>query len=44
VDAPRTAPQIAFFHSSSVQKSLERLLYIWGIRWRLGHAPAGPAL
>lgn len=32
VDAPRTAPSIPFFHYASVQKSLERLLYIWGIR------------
>lgn len=32
VDVPRTAPHVPFFHFASVQKSLERLLYIWGIR------------
>jgi hypothetical protein len=32
VDAPRTAPHVPFFHFASVQKSLERLLYIWGNR------------
>lgn len=33
VDVPRTAPGVPFFHLSQVQKSLERILYIWGIRW-----------
>lgn len=33
VDVPRTAPNVPFFHEVLVQKSLERLLYIWGIRW-----------
>ncbi|KAF8069367.1 gyp1 [Scenedesmus sp. PABB004] len=32
VDVPRTAPSVAFFHSPAIQKSLERMLYIWGIR------------
>ena len=29
---PRTAPGVAFFHTPQIQKSLERILYIWGIR------------
>ena len=33
VDVPRTAPGVAFFHLPRVQASLERILYIWGIRW-----------
>ena len=33
VDVPRTAPGVAFFHQDPVQRSLERILYIWGIRW-----------
>ena len=33
VDVPRTAPGVAFFHQEPVQRSLERILYIWGIRW-----------
>lgn len=32
VDVPRTAPNVPFFHEAVIQKSLERLLYIWGIR------------
>ncbi|KAK9818762.1 hypothetical protein WJX74_011120 [Apatococcus lobatus] len=32
VDVPRTAPGVAFFHQPAIQKSLERILYIWGIR------------
>lgn len=32
VDVPRTAPNVPFFHEPVVQQSLERLLYIWGIR------------
>lgn len=32
VDVPRTAPGVAFFHLPRVQKLLERILYIWGIR------------
>ncbi|GAB4813408.1 hypothetical protein N2152v2_000454 [Parachlorella kessleri] len=32
VDVPRTAPGVPFFHQSRLQKSLERILYIWGIR------------
>ncbi len=34
VDVPRTAPGVAFFHTAPLQKALERLLYIWGIRCR----------
>ncbi len=37
VDVPRTAPGVAFFHQPRIQKSLERILYIWGLRW--GHLP-----
>jgi len=33
VDVPRTAPTVPFFQEPVVQKSLERMLYIWGIRW-----------
>ena len=33
VDVPRTAPGVAFFHEAPVQKCLERILYIWGIRF-----------
>ncbi|MEW5308810.1 MAG: hypothetical protein WDW38_000741 [Sanguina aurantia] len=32
VDVPRTSPTVPFFHQAVIQKSLERLLYIWGIR------------
>lgn len=32
VDCPRTAPTVPFFQEPVVQKSLERMLYIWGIR------------
>lgn len=32
VDVPRTAPNVPFFHEPLIQQSLERLLYIWGIR------------
>lgn len=32
VDVPRTAPGVPFFHQPEVQKSLERILYIWGLR------------
>ena len=32
VDVPRTAPGVPFFHTPKLQKSLERILYIWGIR------------
>ena len=32
VDVPRTAPGVEFFHQPQIQKSLERILYIWGIR------------
>lgn len=32
VDVPRTAPDVPFFHQSRIQKSLERILLIWGIR------------
>lgn len=32
VDVPRTAPGVAFFHLPQIQKTLERILYIWGVR------------
>lgn len=32
VDVPRTAPGVPFFQHPVVQKCLERILYIWGIR------------
>ncbi|KAL3506802.1 hypothetical protein ACH5RR_032184 [Cinchona calisaya] len=32
VDCPRTVPDITFFQQAEVQKSLERILYIWAIR------------
>ncbi len=32
VDVPRTAPGVAFVHEPVIQKCLERLLYIWGVR------------
>ncbi|KAG2452579.1 hypothetical protein HYH02_002816 [Chlamydomonas schloesseri] len=32
VDVPRTAPNVPFFHEPIIQESLQRLLYIWGIR------------
>eukprot|EP00877_Chromochloris_zofingiensis_P012395 jgi/Chrzof1/7409/Cz02g22070.t1 len=32
VDVPRTAPNVPFFQLPAIQKTLERLLYIWGIR------------
>ncbi|KAK9832713.1 hypothetical protein WJX81_003081 [Elliptochloris bilobata] len=32
VDVPRTAPDVPFFAQPAIQKSLERILYLWGIR------------
>ncbi|KAL0349314.1 UNVERIFIED_CONTAM: TBC1 domain family member 22B, partial [Sesamum angustifolium] len=32
VDCPRTVPDVSFFQQVEVQKSLERILYIWAIR------------
>lgn len=32
VDVPRTAPGVLFFHQQRVQKVLERVLFIWGLR------------
>lgn len=32
MDVPRTAPEVSFFHQCRIQKSLERILFIWGIR------------
>jgi TBC1 domain family member 2 len=32
VDVPRTAPGVPFFHLPRMQKVLERILYIWGVR------------
>ena len=33
MDVPRTAPNVPIFNHPIIQKSLERLLYIWGVRW-----------
>lgn len=35
MDVPRTAPGVPFFSQPDVQTSLERILYIWGLRWVL---------
>lgn len=32
VDMPRTAPNIPLFHHEIIQKSMERMLYIWALR------------
>ena len=32
IDLPRTCPDIAFFQQTLVQKSMERILYVWSIR------------
>lgn len=32
VDVPRTAPGVPFFSQPRLQKSLERILFLWGIR------------
>lgn len=32
VDLPRTFPNTPFFHQPSMQKAMERILYIWSIR------------
>ena len=32
VDVPRTAPDVPFFHQEQIQRSLERILFIWGMR------------
>ena len=32
MDVPRTAPDVPFFAQPAIQKSLERILYLWGIR------------
>ncbi|GFP85220.1 tbc1 domain family member 22b [Phtheirospermum japonicum] len=32
LDCPRTVPDVSFFQQAEVQKSLERILYIWAIR------------
>ena len=34
MDVPRTAPGVPFFAQKQLQKSLERILYLWGIRWQ----------
>lgn len=44
VDVPRTAPGVAFFHEAAVQKCLERILYIWGIRCVSPQVEVSPAL
>jgi len=41
VDVPRTAPEVAVFHQQPMQKSLERILFIWGIR-RAARTPRSP--
>lgn len=33
VDVPRTAPEVPFFAQAQLQKSLERILFLWGIRY-----------
>ena len=33
VDVPRTAPGVPFFAQKQLQKSLERILFLWGIRY-----------
>ena len=45
VDVPRTAPGVPFFAQPQLQKSLERILFLWGIRCAgpLASALAGPA-
>ena len=32
VDVPRTAPGVPFFARPQLQQSLERILFLWGIR------------
>ena len=32
VDLPRTCPNMPFFQQNSIQKAMERILYIWSIR------------
>ena len=32
VDVPRTAPGVPFFAQAQLQQSLERILFLWGIR------------
>src|SRR5690606_33587958 len=32
VDLPRTCPELPFFHQPPVQRSMERILYLWSIR------------
>ena len=32
VDLPRTNPDMPFFQQKEIQKSMERILYIWSIR------------
>jgi hypothetical protein len=32
LDAPRTAPSEPFFHQELIQRSLVRILYLWGVR------------
>ena len=32
IDVPRTAPAAKIFHHTRVQRSLERILYIWALR------------
>mmetsp|Transcript_2914 Transcript_2914/g.4025 ORF Transcript_2914/g.4025 Transcript_2914/m.4025 type:complete len:432 (+) Transcript_2914:37-1332(+) len=32
VDVPRTSPDVPLFHQASVQRCLERILYVWALR------------
>jgi hypothetical protein len=32
VDVPRTSPAVPLFHQASVQRCLERILYVWSLR------------
>lgn len=44
VDVPRTAPGVPLFHMPQIQKSLERILYLWGIRYANTDIPAASSL
>jgi hypothetical protein len=32
VDVPRTSPSVPLFHADEIQRSMERVLYVWAIR------------
>lgn len=44
MDVPRTAPDVPFFAQPAIQKSLERILYLWGIRYFPALSTAGSSL